>query len=565
MFACQPQVRAADDFGQQAWSARHQFFAQSGCILRSANEKSADLYSGQIACFELRCVDTGGENSAFTYLWEERNAQKRGILSGLILGATALAALAPAAIAGEFDGVTVNILTRPGFVIAGPLIERGKEFEAATGAKIVVTEVPFAEIFPKIQNDWATGTNSIDVGVFAAGWGVELDSAGLLEDLNPYIAKDDTIQIDDIAPYFREFGQKVGGKTKLLMVDGDFQMVYYRKDLLEAAGLAPPQTWEDYLDIASKINGKDMNGDGEADFGSCIFKKRNAQSYFAIQTFAASIVQTMGTAQGFHFDNATMKPMINNDGWKKAFELYKETGKYGPPEELNMDVGDTRALFKAGRCGLLVEWGDPGTLQLDPDAAAVKGLIYAVAAVGSREVLDRATGKLVPVTTENSPSSVDGINYAPFAAFGGWAGAINKNADQAKKDAAYAFLSYMSQPAQSGVDVTKGATGYNPYRLSQLSSPDLFIAAGMPPELAANYIGAINAALANLNMASDMKIPGAQNYTGVVLDTELARYLAGEITVEEALQNIEAGWEEITEDFGRDAQIASQALALGSN
>ena len=65
-------------------------------------------------------------------------------------------------------------------------------------------------------------------------------------------------------------------------------------------------------------------------------------------------------------------------------------------------------------------------------------------------------------------------------------------------------------------------------------------------------------------MASDMKIPGAQKYTGVVLDTELARYLAGEITVDEALKNIEAGWEEITDDFGRDSQIKAQALASGS-
>lgn len=485
-------------------------------------------------------------------------------LLGLAVCATTLTGTASFANAGEFDGVTVNILTRPGYVIAGRLAERGVEFEEATGGKIVVTEVPFAEIFPKIQQDWSTGTNSIDVGVFAAGWGVELDAAGLLEDLDPYVAADDKIDLDDIAPYFREFGQKVGGKTKLLMVDGDFQMVYYRKDVLENAGLEPPKTWEDYLDVASKIHGQDMNGDGEGDFGSCIFKKRNAQSYFAVQTFAAPIVQTTGTAQGFHFDNATMKPLMNNAGWKKAFELYKETGKYGPPEELNMDIGDTRAIFKDGRCGLLVEWGDPGPLQLDDDATAVKGLIYAVAAVGSREVLDRETGELVPVTKENAPYSVDGINYAPFAAFGGWAGAINKNASEDKKNAAYAFLSYMNQAEQSGVDVTIGATGYNPYRLSQLASPDLFIEAGMPPELAENYIGAINAALNNLNMASDMKIPGAANYTGVVLDTQLARYLAGEATVEEALQSIEDGWEEITEDFGRDEQIEAQALALGS-
>ena len=485
-------------------------------------------------------------------------------LKALAVGTVAMGTTAVPAVAQNFEGVTIDILTRPGYVIAGRLVERGKEFEEMTGAKVVVTEVPFAEIFPKIQNDWATGTNSIDVGVFAAGWGVELDAAGLLEDLDPYVAADDKIDLDDIAPYFREFGQKVGGKTKLLMVDGDFQMVYYRTDVLAEAGLEPPKTWEDYLDVASKIHGKDMNGDGEADYGSCIFKKRNAQSYFAIQTFAAPIVQTQGTAQGFHFDNSTMAPLINNAGWKKAFELYKATGEFGPPEELNMDIGDTRALFKAGRCGLIVEWGDPGTLQLDDDASAIKGKMFAISAVGSTEVLDRETGELVPVSADNAPHAVDGINYSPFAAFGGWAGAINKNADQATKDASYAFLSYMNQAAQSGVDVTIGATGYNPYRLSQLASTDLWVKAGMPQELADNYLGAINAAIDNLNMSSDMKIPGAQQYTAVVLDTQLARYLADEITVEEALANIEEGWEEITEDFGRDEQIAAQALALGN-
>ena len=122
----------------------------------------------------------------------------------------------------------------------------------------------------------------------------------------------------------------------------------------------------------------------------------------------------------------------------------------------------------------------------------------------------------------------------------------------------------MNSPEQSGVDVTIGATGYNPYRTSQLASTDLWVEAGMPKELADNYLGAINSAIDNLNMSSDMKIPGAQQYTGVVLDTELARYLAGEISVDEALANIEEGWEEITEDFGRDEQIEAQGLALGA-
>ena len=47
----------------------------------------------------------------------------------------------------------------------------------------------------------------------------------------------------------------------------------------------------------------------------------------------------------------------------------------------------------------------------------------------------------------------------------------------------------MNQAAQSNVDVTIGATGYNPYRNSQLASTDLWVKAGMPAELAENYTG----------------------------------------------------------------------------
>jgi multiple sugar transport system substrate-binding protein len=140
-------------------------------------------------------------------------------LIGALAAGTAMCGLAATATAGEYDGITINVLTRPGPVIAGRLAERGKEFEAATGAKVVVAEVPFAEIFQKIQTDWTTGTNSIDVGVFAAGWAVELDAAGLLTDLDPYVAKDTKLDPNDIAPYFREFGQKIGGIHRRCLKD----------------------------------------------------------------------------------------------------------------------------------------------------------------------------------------------------------------------------------------------------------------------------------------------------------------------------------------------------------
>ncbi|MEL7460489.1 MAG: extracellular solute-binding protein [Pseudomonadota bacterium] len=486
----------------------------------------------------------------------------RKLLKGSALAATA--ALAPMAVSadGHYDGVTINILTRPGPVIAGRIVERGEEFKAMTGAEIRVAEVPFAEIFQKLLTDWATGTNSVDVGVFASGWGVELVSAGLVENLDPYIEADADIDLQDIAPYFRDFNQKVEGSTYFITLDGDFQMMYYRTDVFEENGLEPPKTWEEYLEVGAAIHGQDMNGDGEADYGSCTFMKRNAQSYFAIQSVAASRVQSKGTAEGLYFDPETMAPKINNAAWKRAFEIFKASIAFNPPDVLNHDIGDTRALALAGRCGMVIDWGDIGPLSIE-EGSAIKDKIGAIMMPGSMEVLNTATGELEACGSGNCPHAVDGVNFAPFAAFGGWTAAISNTLDDQKKQAAYDFMSYMNQAAQSNVDVTMGWTGYNPYRNSQLEDTALWVEAGFSEDAAENYLGAIKDSLNHPNMASDFRIPGAQQYTGVVLDRELARYLAGEITVDQALENIEEGWEEITEDFGRDEQAAIYKLSLG--
>jgi len=491
--------------------------------------------------------------------------RKATTISRALLGATAFAATLAVAVPAnaQYEGVTVNILTRPGPVIAQRMVERGEEFKKMTGADIRVSEVPFAELFQKLLTDWATGTNSIDVGVFASGWAVEMADGDLLENLDPYIAKDDKIDIPDIAPYFREYNQKIGGKTLLITIDGDFQMLYYRRDILEQMGLKPPRNWDEYLAVAKATNGKDLNGDGVADYGSCIFKKRNAQSYFAVMSIAAGFVQTKGTGEGIFFDPETMKPKINNEAWIEAFNVYKATGEFGPRDELNQDIGDTRALVQGGRCALAIDWGDIGPLSIDPSGAAIKDKMGAIIMPGTSKVLDVKTGKLAQCDAALCPNAIDGINYAPFAAFGGWSGAINKKADAKVKQVAYDFLSYMNQAAQSNVDVTIGWTGYNPYRNSQLENIEPWIKAGFSKEFAENYLGAIKDSLNSPNMASDIRIPGAQQYTGVILDRELARFLAGEITAAQAVKNIEEGWEEITEDFGRDSQRTMYKLSLG--
>jgi len=462
-----------------------------------------------------------------------------------------------------YEGVEVNIITFTGPQIAEPLQRRGPDFEALTGAKINVIIVPFSDLYTKILTDLATGTNAFDGFVFAPQWMVDYIVPGYLEDLTDRVAADEALEWEDIAPFFRDFSATYKGSIYTIPLDGDFHMVYYRSDLLEQEGLEPPRTWEDYLEIAKTFHGRDLNGDGDPDYGSCISKKRGAQAYWWITSVAAPFIQSQGTSQGTFFDTETLEPLVNNEAFAAALDIYDESTKYGPPDELNLDVGDTRSLFTSGRCALSLDWGDIGTLAIDPETSVVMDKTGAVITPGSTRVLDWATGKLVDCDEETCPYAINGVNHAPFASFGGWSGGINAAADPLVKEAAYDFFSYMCQAAQSNVDVTIGRTGYNPYRTSQFLNRQAWVEAGMSPKAASDYLGAIEASLASPNMVLDLRIPQNQRYQGVVLDVALSQFVAGELTKEEAMQQIYDGWEEITEELGRAEQLAAYRGTLG--
>ena len=489
------------------------------------------------------------------------------ITKRMLAGASALCLLGSMGVAqaaGEFDGVTVNVITQTG-AIQEPLQRRAPEFEKLTGAKINVIAVPFSDLYQKVLTDWASGTNSVDVAVFAPQWMVDYIGGGYLEDLTPRVDADKAIEQDDVGAFFRDFSEKYDDKIYMITLDGDFHMMYYRKDLLEEAGLEVPKTWDDYLAVAKALHGKDMNGDGTPDFGSCIGKKRNAQSYWFVTDVVGSMTQSKGTSQGTFFKtDESFEPLVDNEAFRKALEFLKESTQYGPPDELNLDVADTRPLFASGRCALNLDWGDVGTISIDPVNSKVIGKWGAAIMPGSKQVLDFDTGKLVDCNADTCPLAIDGVNHAPFAAFGGWGGGINAASDDKVKDAAYAFLSYMTQPAQSNQDVTVGATGFNPYRTSQLSYSELWEKAGMSKEEAENYLGAINASMSSPNMILDLRIPQNQRYQQVVLDEAISRFLAGEIDADTTVTTVAQGWNELSDEIGREEQLGIYKATIGA-
>ncbi len=432
----------------------------------------------------------------------------------------------------NFSGTTIRVVTFTGPQIAEPLQRRAPDFEKLTGAKVQVITVPFADLYQKLLTDFATKTNSYDATVFDPQWMGDYVPPGYLEDLTDRVQKDSSLQWNDIAPFFRDFSATFKGKVYTVPLDGDFQMVYYRKDLLQKDGLQPPATWDDYISIAKHFQGKDLNGDGKNDYGSCLAMKRSAQSYWAWISIAAAYLQSKGTKQGAFFNTDNMQPLTNNPGAAAALDVYKQ---------LSSDIG---------------------TLAIDPTQSKVQDKVGAVILPGSKRVLDRSTNQLADCNATLCPNAVNGVNHAPFAAFGGWSGAINKASSAKVKDAAFAFLSYMSAPKQSGEDVTIGKTGFNPYRTSQFTNLDNWTKAGMSTQAANDYLGAIKSSLQSPNMVLDLRIPQSAFYEQTALDQALAQFLAGEISLNQTMTQITNQWNSKTDEIGRQGQLDAYKSSL---
>ena len=148
--------------------------------------------------------------------------------------APAPSATGPAPSQGDkFKGINVNILTFNGPQVAEPLQRRAPDWEKLTGGHVNVVAVGFQTIYDKALLDASTGTNAFDAYVFNPQWLGDFTGPGYLLDLTDRVNNDPQLDWQDIGPFFRDFNASYNGKVYTIQLDGDFHMVYYRKDILE--------------------------------------------------------------------------------------------------------------------------------------------------------------------------------------------------------------------------------------------------------------------------------------------------------------------------------------------
>ena len=79
---------------------------------------------------------------------------------------------------------------------------------------------------------------------------------------------------------------------------------------------------------------------------------------------------------------------------------------------------------------------------------------------------------------------------------------------------------------------------------------------------AKDYLDAVQSTINHPNAVLDLRIRGSAEYLNV-LDVEVSRALADEISAQEALDNVATQWNEITDRLGRDEQLQQYKDSVG--
>lgn len=305
-----------------------------------------------------------------------------------------------------FAGTTVNILLPQASQFRAHE-KRLADFEEKTGIKAVYTYVPYGQVRDKITTEAVAGSSAFDVVCYQDSWGPSLSL--YLEPIDAMLSRDG-IDMNSYPQAYRQ-GSQIDGKTFGLPIRGHPQMLFYRKDLLEAAGVQPPTTWDEVVSVADAVQ-KQSGVPGLAMY----YGKGNGQ-----QNLFLWLNYLWGKGSDI-FSEDYSQTRFTEDAGMEATQQYLDLllkHKVAAPGSVQFTEGDAVNSVAQGNSAMVMVWW----------------WVYSVLTG------DKSTLKAEQVGFAPMPKYADGkpVSYAlslPFAV-----SALSK-----QKDAAWEFLKWVSRP-----------------------------------------------------------------------------------------------------------------------
>ena len=459
---------------------------------------------------------------------------------------------------GEFAGVELTFLGLNNQNLHNVLF-RGflTPWEKYTGAKINWIDLAQADYNPRLQQAIATGTVDFDIIEMGAPFEGDTAGRGLLDPMPDWVK--DQIQADDLVGYLQPPVGTWDGKSYRITIDGDCHTFAYRKDYFgdgSISGMAEaPTHWEDVNAMSLAVMGKTDPLTGSPAYGFLDpLKGWGGFGFYFLEDRATAYVKHPDN-KAWLFEAETMKPMVNNPGWVQAIQDVMDLIKANayPADQINADPGTTAfQQFLAGTGAALTWWGDVGSNARTSDSSVVGDVVGFSINPGAKRVYNHTAG-----------AWEEKENFAPNMAYLGWGVYVTNrvSADEKKRKAAWSAAAHLG-----GKDISLWMaaypSGFQPYRNSHFNY-DEWAAAGYDKDFIADYLGSNADSYNHPNAAIEPRIPGIFQYYSVAED-ELAKGFAGQYaSAQETADAIAAAWEKITDQIGRDSQIALYKASLG--
>ena len=115
-------------------------------------------------------------------------------------------------------------------------------FEEETGIKITMDELGYVDLYQKLTADFVGHTGNYDLMTVDIVWSGEYGANGYTLSLDEFMERDkDELALDDIMPVAWTLGEWED-KHWAYPLAGYANVLNYRKDVLEEAGIEPPKT-----------------------------------------------------------------------------------------------------------------------------------------------------------------------------------------------------------------------------------------------------------------------------------------------------------------------------------
>jgi len=404
------------------------------------------------------------------------------------------------ALAGE--SINVVLYDGPGTAHMRPYIPM---FEEETGITVNVTEIAEANLIEEEVLDFVSEAGAFDVvQTTQDGAGVAFfASAGWLEDLGPYLEMTpESFNYDDFAPAVQAATSwPYGGVPKIeeatpyaMMEELTTRIFIYREDLFndpdeqaafqDAYGreLTVPTTHEELLEVAEFFTRPDE------DFYGISFEGARDLHVYAVW------VHFLWGFDGLEWDEATYEPSLDSPEAIAATEYFLELSQFTPPGHASASLFEAITAFSQGQAAMSIIWGPTFGLASGEDTA-VHGNVGFGEIPGAKRYLIAGVG----------------LGISRFSQ------------SQAKKDAAWSFISFMESPRIQELMQRDGNAGP---RASVYSIEE--IAEARPAE---NF---------STTIASEKGQPWAMaggvgtQFVEIVF-TNLNRAIAGEVSAEQAM------------------------------